>query len=110
MREPCLLLQQSQHEGKNQLLGTAGAGFASERPLQCGWNAVGHQRVCVNLCLSHLVLLLPVTHKRHPRDQFVPFLLPEDESADPEDYYEQYCNTLETTAGGWVGGVCRQTG
>jgi hypothetical protein len=38
-----------------------------------------------------------------PRDQFAPFLLPEDESADPEDYYEQYCDTLETTAGGRVG-------
>jgi hypothetical protein len=35
----------------------------------------------------------------HTREQFAPFLLPEDELADPEAYYEQYCDTLETTAG-----------
>jgi hypothetical protein len=36
------------------------------------------------------------------RDQFAPFLLPEDESEDPEQHYEKYCFTLETTAA-WGG-------
>lgn len=32
------------------------------------------------------------------REQFAPFLLPEDESEDPEEHFEKYCFTLETTA------------
>jgi hypothetical protein len=36
------------------------------------------------------------------RDQFEPFLLPEDESEDPEQHFEKYCFTLETTAA-WGG-------
>jgi hypothetical protein len=36
------------------------------------------------------------------REQFAPFLLPEDESEDPEQHFEKYCFTLETTAA-WGG-------
>jgi OTU domain-containing protein 6 len=32
------------------------------------------------------------------RQQFGPFLLPEDEGEDPETYYEKYCYAMETTA------------
>lgn len=36
------------------------------------------------------------------REQFAPFLLPEDDSEDPEQHFEKYCFTLETTAA-WGG-------
>jgi OTU domain-containing protein 6 len=35
---------------------------------------------------------------RDHKDMFAPYLLPEDESEDPEAYYERYCTRLETTA------------
>eukprot|EP00878_Enallax_costatus_P033948 GHUV01037539.1.p1 GENE.GHUV01037539.1~~GHUV01037539.1.p1 ORF type:complete len:139 (+),score=40.62 GHUV01037539.1:473-889(+) len=36
------------------------------------------------------------------RDEFAPFLLPEDESEDFDTHFEQYCSTIETTAA-WGG-------
>eukprot|EP00775_Hariotina_reticulata_P010756 gene10756-10912_t len=41
---------------------------------------------------------LAAEHIRQHKDQFAPFLLPEDEDEDPEEHYERYCYSLETTA------------
>ncbi|WIA37258.1 hypothetical protein OEZ86_014203 [Tetradesmus obliquus] len=45
---------------------------------------------------------LAAEHIRQHKEQFAPFLLPEDDSEDPEQHFEKYCFTLETTAA-WGG-------
>jgi OTU domain-containing protein 6 len=67
----------------------------------------------VEYCMSdRFAFLLPPTTMAHAvlcgsrlvhslagfRDQFAPFLLPEDEDEDPGEHFEKYCFALETTA------------
>lgn len=41
---------------------------------------------------------------RSHKDEFGPYLVPEDEGADPAEYYESYCDAIEATAT-WGGHV-----
>ncbi|KAF8065793.1 OTU5 [Scenedesmus sp. PABB004] len=45
---------------------------------------------------------LAAEYIRQHKDEFSPFLLPEDEDEDPDAHYERYCYALETTAA-WGG-------